>query len=465
MIRENQKLLNFINVLSDGIILFAALPIAFWLRFYVLPGGVVSVPFMEYLLLNIGLMLGHLLLYALFGLYASFRRAALKKELLRIWMSGALCLSVMLSALFVAREMHFSRITLAIYFLLSSGLISCKRIAMRLMLQHLRSKGYNQKLVLVIGGGRNALNYINAIRTRPQLGYTPIGYVAAKPMEEGENLPKYLGGFETLEELLDKLNPDEVVSAVEAEEHHRTPRIVEICNKAGIKLALIPFYAGYMSANTQFDAIGGIPLMNIRHVPLDNIGYAFCKRLIDIIGSALLILLTSPVMLVCAIGVRLSSPGPIIFKQKRIGRHNEEFNMYKFRSMRVNSEESTGWSTNSDSRKTRFGAFIRKYSLDEFPQFFNVLKGDMSLVGPRPELPHFVEKFREEIPLYMVKHQVRPGITGWAQVNDLRGDTSIAARIEYDIHYIENWSLSLDIKILLMTVFKGKFKNSEELMH
>ena len=137
--------------------------------------------------------------------------------------------------------------------------------------------------------------------------------------------------------------------------------------------------------------------------------------------------------------------------------------MYKFRSMRVNDAETTGWSTNHDDRKTAFGAFLRKYSLDELPQFWNVLKGDMSLVGPRPELPHFVVQFKEEIPLYMVKHQVRPGITGWAQVNDLRGDTSIKARIEHDIYYIEHWDLLFDIKILLMTVFKGKFKNSEQL--
>ena len=209
--------------------------------------------------------------------------------------------------------------------------------------------------------------------------------------------------------------------------------------------------------------IGNIPLMNIRGIPLDNLGHAFCKRFVDIVGSLLLIILTSPVMLVSAIGVRLSSPGPIIFKQERVGKGNKRFKMYKFRSMRVNSQENTAWSTDTDSRKTRFGSFLRKYSLDEFPQFFNVLKGDMSLVGPRPELPHFVKKFRDEIPLYMVKHQVRPGITGWAQVNDLRGDTSIKTRIEYDIYYIEHWSFFFDIKILLMTVFKGKFKNSEKL--
>ena len=263
--------------------------------------------------------------------------------------------------------------------------------------------------------------------------------------------------------MLEKYHPDEVVSAVELEDYCRTPQIISACEKSGTKLSIIPIYAEYMSAHPQFDNLKGIPLMNIRRIPLDNWANAFCKRAVDVAGSLLLILLTSPVMLVCAAGVRLSSPGPVIFKQKRVGLNKKIFYMYKFRSMRVNDEQDTHWSGDRDSRKTAFGAFLRKCSLDEFPQFFNVLKGDMSLVGPRPEIPYYVEQFREDIPLYMVKHQVRPGITGWAQVNDLRGDTSIEDRIAHDIYYIENWSLLFDLKILLITVFGGKFLNSEKL--
>ena len=186
------------------------------------------------------------------------------------------------------------------------------------------------------------------------------------------------------------------------------------------------------------------------------------KRAMDIVGALILIVLTSPIMLIAAIGVRLSSPGPIIFSQKRVGRNKKTFQMYKFRSMRVNDRQDIGWSRDKDDRKTAFGSFIRKFSIDELPQFFNVLKGDMSLVGPRPEVPFYVEQFREEIPLYMVKHQVRPGITGWAQVNVLRGDTSIKDRIEHDIYYIEHWTVFFDIEILFMTLFKG-IVNSEKL--
>ena len=183
----------------------------------------------------------------------------------------------------------------------------------------------------------------------------------------------------------------------------------------------------------------------------------------DVVGSLVLIELTSPIMLGVAIGVKLSSPGPIIFKQERVGLNKRPFMMYKFRSMRVNAAEDSAWSTNSDPRKTRFGSIIRKFSLDELPQFFNVLKGDMSLVGPRPEIPFHVEHFKEEIPRYLVRQQVRPGLTGWAQINGLRGDTDIAERIRYDIWYIENWTVALDIKILFRTVFGGKMVNDEKI--
>ena len=201
----------------------------------------------------------------------------------------------------------------------------------------------------------------------------------------------------------------------------------------------------------------GLPLIHIRHVPLMEAGNAFIKRAMDIVGSLLCIVLFSPIMLAAAIAVKLSSPGPLIFKQERVGLHNRTFKMYKFRSMTVQkaSEEVSKWTTKNDVRVTPVGRFIRKTSIDELPQLFNVLKGDMSLIGPRPERPFFVDKFKEEIPRYMIKHQVRPGMTGWAQVNGLRGDTSIRKRIELDLFYIENWSVSFDIRILFLTVFKG----------
>ena len=222
------------------------------------------------------------------------------------------------------------------------------------------------------------------------------------------------------------------------------------------------------ASRSRIDDTGNFPIpidgvINVRSIPLDNVFNATIKRMFDIICSLILIILTSPFMLFVAVGVKVTGgPGGVLFKQKRVGLNKKEFTMLKFRSMRENDKEETAWSTDTDPRKTKFGSFIRKFSLDELPQFFNVLVGDMSLVGPRPEIPFFVDQFKEEIPLYLVRQQVRPGITGWAQVNGLRGDTSIKERIEHDIWYIENWTLWLDIKIIFMTVFGGMI-NSEKL--
>jgi len=462
MIKENQRLLNGLNVCTDGVIVYAMLPLAFWLRFYVLPGGIITVPLPEYLRLGVFLTVGHLFTYAALGLYRSFRHTPLEQELTKLFWAGVLNMIVLLSALFVRRDIHFSRGTLAIFFVLNLAVLGCKRMVLRKLLRYFRQRGFNQKHVLILGGGDTARRYFNAIRTERELGYQSMGYVARRPSTDWDETP-YRGNFEDLETILDWIRPDEVICAIEPEDYRRTPQIIAACEKTGTKLSIIPFYAQYMPSRPQFDELGGLPLMNIRRVPLDNLANAFCKRAMDIVGSLVLILATSPVMLACAVGTRLSSPGPVIFRQERVGRNKKPFFMYKFRSMRLNNRQNTGWSEREDDRKTRFGSFMRKCSLDELPQLFNVLKGDMSLVGPRPEVPYYVEQFKEEVPLYMVKHQVRPGITGWAQVNGLRGDTSIPERIEYDVYYIEHWSLAFDLKILLKTVFQGKFVNDEAL--
>ena len=458
MIKENQNLFNGINIVSDGVITYLMLPLAFWLRFSVLPGGIVSVPMQYYLILGLFFSLVQVFVFAAFGLYQPHRHVRLRTELPQLTAASMLNLLLLLGWLFLRHADNYSRELLIIYYILSFGLLSAKRIVMRKTLWYLRKRGYNLKHVVIVGGGDTAKRYLKVIQDDLDYGYRAIGYIADR---ETDINTQYLGRFEEATEILDGLKPDEVISAVDIEDFQSTPQIIDACEHTGCKLMLIPFYLDYISTKPQFDNLDGIPMLNIRRIPLDNWANAFMKRLMDIVGSGLLLILTSPVMLICAIGVRLSSPGPIFFAQDRVGRNKKIFKMYKFRSMRVNDEEDTAWSSNTDERRTKFGSFIRKYSLDEFPQFWNVFIGDMSLVGPRPELPHFVNQFKDEVPLYMVKHQVRPGITGWAQVNGFRGDTSIKGRIEHDIYYIENWSLLFDIKILLITVFGGKFKNSE----
>ena len=459
MIKENQTMLNRLNVLTDGLIVFLALPLAFWIRFYILPGGIISVPFEEYLVIAALAVPLFLFTNAAFGLYESFRKKSIPQELRLLLAACSLDTILLLTYLFLRHQNHFSRGSIAIFYLLVVLASGGKRIFLRSMLRYYRQRGYNLKHVVILGNSKMAHKYLNTIQSDKELGYHALGYVS--PADAWRGI-RYLGAYDHLERILEKSRPDEVICAIPVEDYSHMPEIIAACEKTGIKLSIIPFYAEYMPSNPQFDDLAGIPLVNIRRIPLDNWANAFCKRLTDLVGAALLIALFSPVMLVVAIGVRFSSPGPIIFRQKRVGRNKRIFSMYKFRSMRVNAQQDTGWSRTSDDRKTRFGSFIRKFSLDELPQFFNVLKGDMSLVGPRPEVPFYVEQFKEEIPLYMVKHQVRPGITGWAQVNGLRGDTSIKARVEHDIYYIEHWSLLFDLKILFLTLFKG-FVNSEKL--
>lgn len=250
---------------------------------------------------------------------------------------------------------------------------------------------------------------------------------------------------------------DEVILALPLDAHSKYSSIIAACEKAGVRTLIIPDFFDYLPARPYFDNFAGMPMINVRDIPLDMTGNKMAKRLFDIVFSLFAIIMISPVMLIVALGVRLTSPGPIIFRQERVGLNRRNFMMYKFRSMKMqqDGEEDTGWSTREDPRRTRFGTFIRKTSLDELPQFFNVLLGHMSVVGPRPERPFYVEQFRDEIPKYMVKHHVRPGITGWAQSNGLRGDTSIEERIKHDIFYIENWSLLFDIRIIFKTIRNG----------
>ncbi len=461
MIKENQKILNYLNVFSDGVIVFPSLLLAFWIRFYVIQGGVITVPLRSYIQFGVGFALVQLFTFATIGLYRSFRNAALRDELFLLWRACLLDVLLLLGWLFLDRGEHTSRGALAIFFILDVGALSLKRLILRRTLRRFREKGYNLKKVLVIGNGRMANDYIKEIQKNRELGYQIIGYIAVKTAK-GLDAP-YLGSYEALPRVLERHNPDEVISAVEMDDYRFTPQIISDCETAGCRLVIIPLYAEYMPKHPQFDDLNGIPLLNIRRIPLDNFANAFLKRLIDIVGSALLLIVCSPALLFCTIGVAISSPGPVLFRQERVGRNKKTFYMLKFRSMRVNTTQDTAWSTQQDDRRTRFGSFIRKCSLDELPQLWNVLKGDMSLVGPRPEIPHFVDQFKNDIPLYMVRHQVRPGITGWAQVNGLRGDTPIKERVEYDIYYIENWNFWFDIRILLATLFKGKFINDEQL--
>lgn len=456
MIKENQKFLNLLNILLDVLLIFCSVIIAFYFRFFIMDGRP-TVPFNSYLILVGADIPIQIILFSLFHLYEPQRKRRLITSLSEMFVATCISFGIIFSYLYIAKDVDFSRIALFIYFISKLLLLGGKRIALRFILRKMRSVGFNLKNILIIGSSPMAHRCYKEISRSPELGYAVHGYIS--DTEDWNELP-FLGTFEQLDSVLQKMNPDEVIVSLDGDQHIYLEGIISLCEKHGVRFSYVPYYSQFMSASTQMDSLNGIPVLNLRKIPLDYVGNAICKRAMDILGSAFLILISSPAMLAIAIGVKLSSPGPIIFRQERVGYGKKPFYMYKFRSMRVNAEQNTGWTTDSDPRKTKFGSFIRKYSLDELPQFFNVLKGDMSLVGPRPEIPYFVEQFRDEIPHYLLRQQVRPGITGWAQINGLRGDTSIEERVRYDRWYIQHWSIWLDITILFRTLFGG-FMNSE----
>lgn len=330
------------------------------------------------------------------------------------------------------------------------------RNLIRWVLRKIRNRGFNQKHILLVGYSRAAEGYIDRIKANQQWGYHIMGIlddnVKTGTKYRGEQV---IGEISRLDDILLENELDEIAITLGIAEYAKLEKIVAICEKSGVHTKFIPDYNNFIPTRPYTEDLLGLPVINIRHVPLNGGFNKFIKRFTDIVGSFLLIILFSPIMLAVALAVKVSSKGPVIYKQERVGLHNRNFVMYKFRSMKINRCDELHFTTQNDDRTTRIGKFIRKCSLDELPQLFNVLKGDMSLVGPRPERPEFVEQFKEQIPRYMIKHQVRPGMTGWAQINGYRGNTSIQKRIEYDLYYIENWTLWFDIAILFQTIFKG----------
>lgn len=387
---------------------------------------------------------GYLLLYSIFQLYMPRRVKSYRKELMDIIRANGIGFMIFILVLYFIKQEHFSRQMLCIFFFINISLEFASRYLIRTILWKMRKQGLNQKHILMIGESQMAEQYMDRLRENPKWGYQVFAH-----LKDEEKLERILEGNEL----------DEVVIALRAEDYGKLERIVDVCEKAGVHTKMIPDFGNVISTRPYIEDVQGIPVIHVRRVPLNIMRNRVAKRAVDLIGATVAIILFSPVMLLTVLVVALTEEGSVIYRQERVGLHNQVFYMYKFRSMIMQDEEKekAEWSTRNDPRITPVGKLIRRTSIDELPQLFNVLKGEMSLVGPRPERPQFVQKFRDEIPRYMVKHQVRPGITGWAQINGYRGDTSIEKRIEYDLYYIENWTMVFDMKILILTIFKGFF--------
>ncbi|OUO79846.1 undecaprenyl-phosphate glucose phosphotransferase [Blautia sp. An249] len=460
MIKDNQKNFNRLCVLIDGAVIIISYLSAWFLRFVapIWESTVLTLSFRQYMLALVFIVPGFLILYQAFNLYAPKRIQGRRLELANIIKSNTLGVLLIMFALYMLKENNFSRGLIYIFVFINISADWIVRLIIRYVLRDMRKRGLNQKQILLVGYSRAAEEFIDRVLANPQWGYVIRGIL-------DDNIPsgteykgiKVIGRIANLMIILPANRLDEIAITLGLSEYYRLEEIVALCEKSGVHTKFIPDYNNIIPTKPYTEDILGLPVINIRYVPLSNNFQAALKRLMDIVGSICAIILFSPVMLTASILVKATSKGPLIYKQERVGLHNKTFRMYKFRSMEIQkeSEEKKAWTVKNDPRVTKIGKIMRRTSIDELPQLFNILKGDMSLVGPRPERPFFVEKFREEIPRYMVKHQVRPGLTGWAQINGYRGDTSIRKRIECDLYYIENWSIGLDIKILFLTVFKG----------
>ena len=451
LIRDNQKNFSRLHVVVDACVITLSYFFAWVLRF-IGPFAATAVrarSFEQYMSALIFILPAYILLYHAFSLYEPMRMQGRRLVLSNIIKANSLGILITIFILYTIEEANISRSVLYMFYgiciLASWGV----RMLIFYSLRNMRKRGLNQKQVVLVGYSRAAEEYIDRIRENPQWGYVVRGIlddnIPAGTMYKGI---KVIGRIANLNVILPESRLDEIAITLGLSEYYRLEEIVALCEKSGVHTKFIPDYNKIIPTKPYTEDILGLPVINIRYVPLSNTFNSMIKRVMDIIGSIIGIIVASPVMLVMCILIKITSPGPLIYRQERVGLHNQTFWMYKFRSMEIQpeAEEKKAWTVKNDPRVTGIGRFMRRT---------NILKGDMSLVGPRPERPFFVEKFREEIPRYMVKHQVRPGLTGWAQVNGYRGDTSIRKRIEYDLYYIENWTVGLDIKILFMTIFKG----------
>lgn len=473
MIKENQKLLNILELIIDAVIVAFAFMLAYNLRFddtwsplihwriIKPPIGYIR-PAQDYATMLFLLIPCYLIMYRLFGMYDPKRTAGRRAELFGLIKANALGLIYCVAVLYLLKEPDFARLFLVIFAATNLVLDYIFRLCVMRVLRQMRRSGKNLKHILLVGYSRTAIGYIDRLRSHPEWGYKLHGILddKAKLGTEYKHI-QVIGSISKLEEMLSTNEYDEIAITLSIDEYSKLERIVTICEKSGVHTKFIPDYNHVIPTKPYTEDLDGLPVIHVRHVPLSSSFNNTLKRMVDIFGALVALIIFAIPMAIVACIVKLTSPGPLIFKQTRVGLHNKEFQMYKFRSMQVQNEkeEKKAWTTKNDPRVTPIGKFMRKTNIDELPQLINVLRGDMSMVGPRPERPFFVEKFKEDIPRYMIKHQVRPGMTGWAQVNGYRGDTSISKRIECDLYYVENWTLMLDFKIIFLTFFGRRVKN------
>ena len=393
-----------------------------------------------------------------FDLYRTWRGTTKSHEF-QVLLSSWVTVFVLLSFIgFITKtSMLYSRYWIGSWIASGAVMLILVRLFRRMVLSYFRKKGYNQRHIVIVGDGQLGQDVYNHVQSLPDLGFNVCGYFCFDQSDiRTKNETTYIANVDELSDFITTKSVDQLWIALPINKEKEIQKILYDLRNSLVDIRLVPNLFGFKLLTQSMSSIAGMPLVNLAVSPMNGVN-RIVKFFEDRVFAFFILSLISPIMLFIAIGVKLSSPGPILYRQKRLSWNGKPFFMYKFRTMPVDAESQTGavWANPTDNRATAFGAFLRRTSLDELPQFFNVLKGEMSIVGPRPERPVFVNKFKEKIPGYMHKHKVKAGITGWAQVNGWRGNTDLTKRIEHDLYYIENWSLWFDIKIILLTFLKG----------
>jgi Undecaprenyl-phosphate glucose phosphotransferase len=454
MLKAHSRVFEQLMLVGDLILVAASWVAAYVIRFYVI-GGVPVRPFENYALQLLPILAVWGVAFKAFDLYRPHRLGSHLAEWLDIAKASTLGVLVLVSIMtFVFRGYDYSRLVIVMFWAMSIAAASFSRAVFREALRVARRRGYNQRYAVVVGGGEPAAEVLRVLRRRPDVGIRVRGLLGDKyETIDGAN---WLGAPEDIRQVLDAQQIDIVIIALP---HGDYPRLTEILNQIGddpVAIHLVPDIFGLASLRGGIEEFETLPIIHLRESPLYGWNLVL-KRAFDIVVGVAALLLALPIMAVIAAAVRSTSPGPIFYRQERMGLDGRRFQMLKFRTMRRDAESDTGptWAVPDDPRRTGIGAWLRRSSLDELPQLINVLRGEMSLVGPRPERPGFVDEFRTRIPGYMLRHKVKAGMTGWAQINGWRGNTSLEKRIEYDLYYIERWSLAFDLSILLRTLWRG----------
>ena len=392
------------------------------------------------------------------GLYSPMRSDSRFNEYFKIFRSSTIAMVITLAAAFFYREFSYSRLFMGIFWGTSTFALIISHAVVRTILRELRRRGHNLRYVLIIGSGELGQTLAETFSRHPESGVVVVGMLADDKDDVGKTHHGYdvIGTIDDAKSKIVEHNIDQIFIALPHQAYDRLEKTLALLGDEAVDIKLAPDVMQFIRLNTSVEDFDGIPLVSLTESPMYGWNVVF-KRAFDIIFSILFIVIWSPVLFLISILIKLESRGPALYKQERMSLDGEAFTIYKFRSMRENAETDTGatWASQNDDRRTKVGKLLRKTSLDELPQLFNVLRGNMSLVGPRPERPVFVADFRKTVPMYMLRHKMKAGITGWAQVNGLRGNTSLERRIEYDLYYIENWSLKFDVKIIWLTLWKG----------